>query len=229
MAVSRAAALCVSYVNLCSRGKQLTRTLSYVLMSLCSSVFRVSGQPSHATAPALMSLEATRTIIRGRQPCSGLMCILCKLMFLCSRGKRQAQTLYLMSLCSSVSRVSGQRTKQQTSNGTACHITTLIALFLSQIYPLTLVHKLIICKFAITCHLCQYMVYSTSRANKGFGEFWKQCAACWIAYTRLHKTIKCHNNDTPNKQSAGQYVWNHTTGAHTRTIYISRCSKLFLH
>ena len=126
----------------------------------------------------------------------------------------------LMSLCSSVSRVSGQRTKQQTSNGTACHITTLIALFLSQIYPLTLVHKLIICKFAITCHLCQYIVYSTSRANKGFGEFWKQCAACWIAYTRLHKTIKCHNYDTPNKQSAGQYVWNHTTGAHTRTIYI---------
>ena len=88
------------------------------------------------------------------------------------------------------------------------------------IYPLTLVHKLIICKFAITCHLCQYIVYSTSRANKGFGEFWKQCAACWIAYTRLHKTIKCHNYDTPNKQSAGQYVWNHTTGAHTRTIYI---------
>ena len=197
-------------------------------MSLCSSVFRVSGQPSHATAPALMSLEATRTIVRGRQPRSGLMCILCKLMFLCSRGKRQAQTLYLTSLCpyvlmflcSSVSRVSGQRIKQQTSNGTTCHITTLIALFLSQIYPLTLVHKLIICKFAITCHLCQYIVYSTNRANKGFGEFWKQCAACWIAYTRLHKTIKCHNNDTPNKQSAGQYVWNHTTDAQTRTIYI---------
>ena len=206
---------------LCSRGKRLTRTLSYVLMSLCSSVFRVSGQPSHATAPALMSLEATRTIVRGRQPRSGLMCILCKLMFLCSRGKRQAQTSsVLMSLCSSVSRVSGQRTKQQTSNGTACHITTLIALFLSQIYPLTLVHKLIICKFAITCHLCQYIVYSTSRANKGFGEFWKQCAACWIAYTRLHKTIKCHNYDTPNKQPADLYVWNHTTGAHTRTLYI---------
>ena len=66
------------------------------IIFLCS---RVSGQPSHATAPALMSLEATRTIVRGRQPRSGLMCILCKLMFLCSRGKRQAQTLYLMSLC----------------------------------------------------------------------------------------------------------------------------------
>ena len=47
VAVSRAAALCVTYVNLCSyvpRGKRLTRTSSYVLMSLCSSVFRVSGQ-----------------------------------------------------------------------------------------------------------------------------------------------------------------------------------------
>ena len=43
---------------------------------LCS---RVSGQPSHATAPALMFLEATRTIVRGRQPRSGLMCILCNL------------------------------------------------------------------------------------------------------------------------------------------------------
>ena len=82
---------------LCSRGKRQTQTLH--LMSLCSSVSRVSGQPSHATAPALMFLEATRTIVRGRQPRSGLMCILCKLMFLCSRGKRQAQTLYLMSLC----------------------------------------------------------------------------------------------------------------------------------
>ena len=90
---------------LCSRGKRQAQTLylmslcPYVLMSLCSSVFRVSGKPSHATAPALMFLEATRTIVRGRQPRSGLMCILCKLMFLCSRGKRQAQTLYLMSLC----------------------------------------------------------------------------------------------------------------------------------
>ena len=154
MAVSRAAALCVSYEN------------------LCSYVPAVSG-----------------------------------------KHKR-----YI--LCPYVSRVSGQRTKQQTSNGTACHITTLIALFLSQIYPLTLVHKLIICKFAITCHLCQYIVYSTSRANKGFGEFWKQCAACWIAFTRLHKTIKCHNYDTPNKQPADLYAWNHTTGAHTRTLYI---------
>ena len=48
---------------------------------------------------ALMSLEATRTIVRGRQPRSGLVCILCKLMFLCFRGKRQARTSYLMSLC----------------------------------------------------------------------------------------------------------------------------------
>ena len=31
---------------------------------------------------ALMSLEATRTIVRGRQPRSGLVCFLCKLMLL---------------------------------------------------------------------------------------------------------------------------------------------------
>ncbi len=78
---------------LCSRGKRLTRTLSYVLMSLCSSFFRVSGQPSHATAPALMSLEATRTIIRGRQPCSGLMCILCKLYVPAVSGKHKRYIL----------------------------------------------------------------------------------------------------------------------------------------
>ena len=34
------------------------------------------------SAPALMSLEATRTIVRGRLPRSGLMCVLCKPMFL---------------------------------------------------------------------------------------------------------------------------------------------------
>ena len=62
---------------------------------LCS---RVSGQPIHATASALMSLEATRTIVRGRQPRSGLMCILCKLMFLCSRVSGQHER-YLMFLC----------------------------------------------------------------------------------------------------------------------------------
>ena len=39
------------------------------IIFLCS---RVSGQPIHATAPALMFLEATRTIVRGRQPRSGL-------------------------------------------------------------------------------------------------------------------------------------------------------------
>ena len=42
----------------------------YVLMSLCSFVFRVSG-------------------------CQ----VTLRLMFLCSRGKRQARTLYLMFLC----------------------------------------------------------------------------------------------------------------------------------
>ena len=44
VAVRRAAALCVSYenlCNLCSRGKRLTQTSN--LMSLCPSVSRVSG------------------------------------------------------------------------------------------------------------------------------------------------------------------------------------------
>ena len=70
--------------------------LSYALMSLCLPRQRL---PDHATASALMFLEATRTLVRGRQPRSGLVCILCKLMFLCFRGKRQARTSYLMSLC----------------------------------------------------------------------------------------------------------------------------------
>ena len=50
-------------------------------------------------ASALMSLEATQTLVRGRQPRSGLVCFLCKLVFLCSRGKRLTQTSYLMFLC----------------------------------------------------------------------------------------------------------------------------------
>ena len=70
--------------------------LPYVLMPLCLPRQRL---PGHATASALMFLEATRTLVRGRQPRSGLVCFLCKLMFLCSRGKRQARTSYLMSLC----------------------------------------------------------------------------------------------------------------------------------
>ena len=46
-----------------------------------ASAQKQSTAPS-ATASALMSLEATRTIVRGRPPRSGLMCILCNLMFL---------------------------------------------------------------------------------------------------------------------------------------------------
>ena len=45
-----------------------------------------------------MFLEATRTLVRGRQPRSGLICILWKLMFLCSRGKRPYM-LRLLFLC----------------------------------------------------------------------------------------------------------------------------------
>ena len=79
---------------------------SYVLMFLCLPRQRL---PNHATASALMFLEATRTLVRGRQPRSGLVCILCKLMFLCFRGKRliHATSYVLMSLCSYASRVSG--------------------------------------------------------------------------------------------------------------------------
>ena len=48
-----------------------------------------------------MSLEATRTLVRGRQPRSGLICLLC---LLCSyvpavSGKHER---YLMFLCPSV-------------------------------------------------------------------------------------------------------------------------------
>ena len=51
-------------------------------------------------ASALMSLEATRTLVRGRQTRSGLVCFLCKLVFLCSRGKRLTQTYsVLLFLC----------------------------------------------------------------------------------------------------------------------------------
>ena len=58
-----------------------------LIENLCSYVPALSGQhakqlTSHATASALMSLEATRTLVRGRQPRSGLMCFLCKPMFL---------------------------------------------------------------------------------------------------------------------------------------------------
>ena len=116
---------------------------------LCS---RVSGQPSHATAPALMFLEATRTIVRGRQPRSGLMCILCKLMFLCSRGKRQAQTLYLMSLCSSVFRVSGQPS----------HATAPALMFLEATRTIVRGRQPRSGLMCILCNLCSYVSANTN-------------------------------------------------------------------
>ena len=44
--------------------------------------FRFADYTNSATASALMSLEATRTLVRGRQPRSGLMYFLCKPMLL---------------------------------------------------------------------------------------------------------------------------------------------------
>ena len=89
-------------------------TACYSVPSIVSRAKRPTPQATkqlirHATASALMSLEATRTSVRGRPPRSGLLCILCKLMFLCSRGKRPiyAKPSVLMFLCPSVSRVSG--------------------------------------------------------------------------------------------------------------------------
>ena len=77
------------------------------LMSLCPSVFRVSGQhvkqlTSHATASALMFLEATRTLVRGRQPRSGLICFLCSLCSYVPAVSASKPRSGLMSLCSYV-------------------------------------------------------------------------------------------------------------------------------
>ena len=52
------------------------------------------------SAPALMSLPATRTSVRGRPPRSGLMCILCKLMFLMFSALSGKHKRHI--LCSSV-------------------------------------------------------------------------------------------------------------------------------
>ena len=52
-----------------------------------------------ATAPALMSLEATRTPVRGRSRAAALCVSYVNLCSLCSRGKRLTQTLHLMSFC----------------------------------------------------------------------------------------------------------------------------------
>ena len=49
-----------------------------------------------------MFLEATRTIVRGRQPRSGLVCFLCKLMLLMSPALSGKHERYLLFLCSYV-------------------------------------------------------------------------------------------------------------------------------
>ena len=84
-------------MSLRPRGRQSVAAAAqrpYVLMFLCSSVSRVSGCRNPPTASALMSLEATRTPVRGRQPRSGLMCFLCNLMslmFSALSGKHKRQ------------------------------------------------------------------------------------------------------------------------------------------
>ena len=94
-------------VTMFVKARTYTLRLCVLIENLRSYVPALSGQhakqlTSHATASALMSLEATRTLVRGRQPRSGLMCFLCKPMFLCSRGKRLTQTIHLLFFCSSV-------------------------------------------------------------------------------------------------------------------------------
>ena len=95
-------------MSLGPRGRQSVAAAAqrpYVLMFLCSSVFRVSGCRTPPTASALMFLEATRTPVRGRQPRSGLMCFLCELMslmFSALSGKHKHHILCpyaLMSFC----------------------------------------------------------------------------------------------------------------------------------
>ena len=82
---SRVPATAPALMSFRPRGRQSVAAAAqrpYVLMFLCPSVSRVSGFRTPPTASALMSLETTRTPVRGRQPRSGLMCILCKLMSL---------------------------------------------------------------------------------------------------------------------------------------------------
>ena len=100
-------------------------TACYSVPSIVSRAKRPTPQATkqlirHATASALMSLEATRTLVRGRQPRSGLICFLCSLcsyvpavsgkheryifcsyvlMFLCFPRQRLTQTIYLLFFC----------------------------------------------------------------------------------------------------------------------------------
>ncbi len=85
------------------RGRQSVAAAAqrpYVLMFLCSSVFRVSGNRVPATASALMSLEANPDDSpwpsAAQRPYVSLMQTYVPYVF---RGKRQARTSYLMFLC----------------------------------------------------------------------------------------------------------------------------------
>ena len=124
-------------VTMFVKARTYTLRLCVLIENLCSYVPALSGQhakqlTSHATASALMSLEATRTLVRGRQPRSGLMCFLCKPMFLCSRGKRLTQTIHLLFFCSSVLMLPALAAVQaMLANAQMCKQTDAVALLLA--------------------------------------------------------------------------------------------------
>ena len=69
------------------------------LLFFCPFVLMFSALAVRYGVSSYVSL-ATRTLVRG-QLCSGLLCILCKLLLLMLfRAKRLTQALYLLFLCS---------------------------------------------------------------------------------------------------------------------------------
>ena len=121
---------------LCSRGKRLTQTIylmffcSYVLMftALAADKYRYGVSPYVSWGHP--------DVVRGRQPRSGLMCFLCKLMFLCSRGKRLTQTLYLMFFCSYVlmfTALAAARAHLGNKNKRACFVLHSVCTIFAQV------------------------------------------------------------------------------------------------